>query len=256
MDSIITWMGGKKALRETIVKLIPEKISGYIEPFGGAGWVLLHRERHARLEVWNDLNSDLYNMFMQVKFHPDEVSKELELLPHSRQLFHTLLKIPGVTEIQRAARFIYLIRHSFGALGSSFGTGKTTSGGGVRMSLAMERVMPLAKRLDKVTVENLDYRECISKYDAETNFFYLDPPYSQGHEYKNAKGFDHEELKNILSQTSGRWLLSYDDSPLIRSLYEGYRIIPVSRKQGITGTDKDYPELIIMNYGEDGCKIR
>jgi len=116
------------------------------------------------------------------------------------------------------------------------------------MSLATDRIGPLTKRLDMVTVENLDYRDCISKYDAATNFFYLDPPYTKGHEYQNAKKFDHNELREVLGNVKARWLLSYDDSDLVRKLYAGYGIIPVSRKQGIKNTQRDYHEVLVMNY--------
>ena len=247
MESIITWMGGKRQLREIIAKYVPKDIKGYIEPFGGAGWVLLYRERWARLEVWNDLDNELYNMFMQVKFHPDELTRELELMLHSRKLFDVIRSQKGITEIQRAARFIYLIRHSFGALGTSFGTGKS-NGGGIRSGIALERIGPLAKRLDMVTVENLDYKECLGKYDDPNNFFYLDPPYTHGHSYANARNFNHHELREILGGLRGRWLLSYDDSAEVRELYSPYTIIPVVRKQGIKNPDADYREVLVMNY--------
>lgn len=249
MEALITWMGGKKQLREVISRHIPKDIGGYIEPFGGAGWVMLHKERWANMEVWNDLDNELYNMFMQVKFHPDELSKEMQLMLHSRKLFTELRGNKGLTEIQRAARFVYLVRHSFGAKASSFGTGKTKSGGG-RMMLPLERIMPLAKRLDMVTVENLDYRECIAKYDKHDNFFYCDPPYMQGATYDNSKGFDHDELFRTLKGIKGRWLLSYDDTERVRTLYADYRIISVVRKKGIAGAHAgdDYKEVLIMNY--------
>lgn len=247
MESIITWMGGKKQLREIIASYIPADIGGYIEPFGGAGWVMLFKDRWARLEVWNDLDNELYNMFMQVKFHPDELTRELELMLHSRKLFNVIRNQKGITEIQRAARFIYLIRHSFGALGTSFGTGKS-GGGGIRSNIALERIGPLAKRLDMVTVENLDYRECIAKYDHANNFFYLDPPYTHGHVYANSKDFSHNELREVLAGMKGRWLLSYDDSTEVRELYSRYTIVPVVRKQGIQDPAKDYREVLIMNY--------
>lgn len=245
MESVITWMGGKKALREVIAKLIPDDIGSYIEPFGGAGWVMLFKERWARMEVWNDLNSDLFNMFLQVKFHPEELGRELENMLHSRKLFDVMRKHSGITEIQRAARFIYIIRHSFGALGSSFGTGRTHPGGGTRASLASERIPDLAKRLDMVTIENLDYRDCLLKYDHDRAFFYVDPPYSEGHTYQNSKGFDHTDLRDRLMGLQGRWLLSYNDSEEIRELYRDCELIAVQRKQGIARTDKDYCELII-----------
>ncbi len=256
MDALITWMGGKKQLREAISKHIPKDIGGYIEPFGGAGWVMLHSDRWARLEVWNDINNDLYNMFMQVKFHPEGLQKELELMPHSRKLFNEMRNHNGLTELQRAARFIYLVRHSFGALMDSFGTGKTQGGGG-RMMLPIERISPLAKRLDSVTIESLDYGECIAKYDSKSNFFYCDPPYVKGATYDNSKGFDHKRLFEVLDSISGRFLLSYDDTEETRSLYCKYRVIPISRKKGIAGKHAadDYKELLIMNYDECGVRI-
>ena len=77
-DSLISWVGGKKQLRKTISQYIPNNIQGYIEPFGGAGWLLFYKSKWAQLEVYNDINSDLVNVFRTAKYHPEALLKEYE----------------------------------------------------------------------------------------------------------------------------------------------------------------------------------
>ena len=64
---LINWIGGKRQLREAVSKLIPENITSYIEPFGGGGWVLFYYQKWAELEVYNDLDGRLVNLFRVVK---------------------------------------------------------------------------------------------------------------------------------------------------------------------------------------------
>ena len=88
MDSFISWVGGKKALRKTILEQFPAEYGRYIEVFGGAGWVLFAKEQVAgQMEVFNDLNSDLANLFRCVKYHCEALQAELDWLLHSRELF-------------------------------------------------------------------------------------------------------------------------------------------------------------------------
>jgi len=72
MNSFISWVGGKKLLRNKIIEEFPvtDKYGRYIEVFGGAGWVLFSRDKHASLEVYNDVNGQLVNLFRCVKYHP------------------------------------------------------------------------------------------------------------------------------------------------------------------------------------------
>ena len=89
MDSFISWIGGKKLLRNKILSLFPEKkeFNRYVEVFGGAGWVLFASERHAETEVYNDMDGRLVNLFRCVKYHPDALQKELEFTLNSREQF-------------------------------------------------------------------------------------------------------------------------------------------------------------------------
>lgn len=117
MNSFIGWIGGKKLLRKEIIKRFPENIGRYIEVFGGAGWVLFAKDRHAAIEVYNDANGDLINLFRCVKYHCGELQRELSFMLNSRELFYDFASqynVSGMTDIQRAARFFMLIKTSYG----------------------------------------------------------------------------------------------------------------------------------------------
>ncbi len=248
MDAIIGWIGGKRLLRKVIAPYVPKDIKGYIEPFGGAAWMLLYKDKWGDLEVYNDLDNRLVNLFMQVKYHPDELIKELDWLVASRKLFGDILKQEGLTEIQRAARFMFLITRSFGSKGDSFGTSQKR--GTSSMYNRLERIKELHKRLDMVIIENLSYEKVIDKYDTKSNFFYCDPPYMLGYTYENSKQFSHEALRDILKSIKGRFILSYDDNPEVLKLYKGYDIKHVTRTKGINRKEgkSEFNEVIIANF--------
>lgn len=122
---LINWIGGKRLLRKTIAPLIPKDINGYIEPFGGGGWVLFYKDKWAELEVYNDLDSRLVNLFNVVKYHPCELARQMCYMLASRKQFEQMLSFEGITDIQKASKFLYIINWSFGAKGTVFGTSKT-----------------------------------------------------------------------------------------------------------------------------------
>lgn len=251
MDSFIGWVGGKKLLRKEIIKRFPEQMERYIEVCGGAAWVLFAKEQHAKFEVYNDANSDLVNLFKCIKYHLPELQRELAFTLNSREIFYELknqYKIPGMTDIQRAARFFTLIRISYGSTAKSYCCTPKD------ITQITKRLQKIEQRLSKVVVENKDFEGLIKLYDKPKSLFYVDPPYYGTEKYYTA-GFttdDHKRLKNTLANINGKFLLSYNDCEFIRQLYKEYNIEEISRNHNLVGRytqiDHQYKELIIKNY--------
>ncbi len=251
MDSFISWVGGKKLLRKRILEEFPteRKFKRYVEVFGGAGWVLFSRDRHAEIEVYNDRNGELVNLFRCVKYHPEALQKELEWVLTSREIFelYKRTEAAGLTDIQRAARFFVLIKESYGSKMGTFLSGPKD------MGKAVEYLSCISKRLRMTVLENQDYSKIISRYDSAETLFYLDPPYfnaERQYQEKFAKQ-DHEQLYSLLSHIKGMFLLSYNDCEEIRKLYSRYKILPVNRSNNLNccyEAGSRYAELIIKNY--------
>lgn len=80
MNSPIGWIGGKRALRKEIIELFPQEgVGRYIEVFFGAGWVFFGREKQpGQLEVINDRDGQIVNLFRCIKYHRAALQEELE----------------------------------------------------------------------------------------------------------------------------------------------------------------------------------
>lgn len=252
MDSFIAWIGGKKLLRKEIVQRFPEKFDKYVEVFGGAAWVLFYKEKYAPIEVYNDINSELVNLFKCVKYHPNAFEEEFQFVLNGRGIFKEYsqqLETEGLTDIQRASRYLYLIRASYGARIISFG-GKNRDVTDVR------KLKEVRNRLSKVLIENRNFAELIKAHDSKNTLFYLDPPYHKAEKYYNSNKFvfdknAHIELRNILSDIKGKFVLSYNDDAFVRELYKNFKIEEVQRANNLAlakNKNKIYKELIITNY--------
>ena len=169
MNSFIGWIGGKRALRNEILQRMPADIGRYIEVFGGAGWVLFGREPSSKVvEVFNDYDAELVNIYRCIKYHSDALQHELDLLPDAREVFFDCLaqeQVRGLTDIQRAARSLYLIKASFGTNRHTFATAPK---GVCNISASFPAVQ---ERLRRVIIENLDFEHLIKTYDRENALF-------------------------------------------------------------------------------------
>ena len=254
MNSFMSWIGGKKALRDEIISRFPTDYKRYIEVFGGGGWVLFHKAPGNDFEVYNDRNPNLANLYRCVRDHPDELISELTYALNSRTDFEYIRKVmktpTEIPDVKRAAYFYQLIRYSYASGLDSYAS----------QPHSMWNNFPLitnaCARLQKVVIENKDFEKLIDQYDRPESFFYCDPPYFETEDYYEDVGFtkaDHERLADKLSSIEGKYLLSYNDCPEIRKLYEsrGARIESISRLSNIAQryeAGKQYDELIISNY--------
>ena len=254
INSFMAWVGGKKALRDEILARFPRNYKRYIEVFGGAGWVLFHKPPGNDFEVFNDFNGNLVNLYRCVREQPEALRNELRYMLNSRLDFeymkgmlHSQAVLP---DVRRAAYYYALIRYSYAAGTSTFGS----------QPHAMWNNFPLiesaAGRLQKVVIENKDCVKLIRQYDRPESFFYCDPPYYNADQYYEAvssDGFDHAGLADALLGIKGKFLLSYNDCPEIRALYDrpGIVVEGISRLSNIAQryeNGKQYPELLISNY--------
>ena len=249
MNSFITWIGGKRLLRKKILAEFPAEGTHkrYIEVFGGAGWVLFAKDRHAEMEVYNDVNGQLVNLFRCVKYHPEELQKELDWALMSRDIFESAIqKVEGLTDIQRAARFWISIKESFGGGLDSFLLKP------LKMQKAVDFLREASQRLDYVVIENIDFERLIKIYDRPDALFYLDPPYYDAEKYypDRFNPDDHTRLRDALNRIKGKFILSYNDCPEIRELYQDYNIIGIERFDNLTAKNggQQYKEVIIKNY--------
>ena len=254
INSFMAWVGGKKGLRDEILARFPRNYKRYIEVFGGAGWVLFHKPPGNDFEVFNDFNGNLVNLYRCVREQPEALRNELRYMLNSRLDFeymkgmlHSRAVLP---DVRRAAYYYALIRYSYAAGTSTFGS----------QPHAMWNNFPLiesaAGRLQKVVIENKDCVKLIRQYDRPESFFYCDPPYYNADQYYEAvssDGFDHAGLADALLGIKGKFLLSYNDCPEIRALYDrpGIVVEGISRLSNIAQryeNGKQYPELLISNY--------
>ena len=252
MDSFISWIGGKKALRKAICEQFPQSdIRKYVEVFGGAGWILFHKEKHAELEVYNDINSNLVNLFKCVKYHPNAIKEELENTLNSREIyenFKDLYKNTALTDIQRAAKYFYMIKASFGSKVTSFGAKS-------RDISNTDYLKTVKDRLSRVVIENKSFEALIKQYDRPHTLFYCDPPYYGTEKYYDTglTPFDkhmHEKLAEVLRSIKGKVVVSYNNDDYIKELYKDFNIIEIDRQNNLsTALNKEaYKELIIKNY--------
>ncbi len=253
----MSWIGGKKALRELIVTLFPLYYERYIEVFGGGGWVLFHKPPGNDFEVYNDFNGLLVNLYRCVRQKPQELIDALSYCLNAREDFeivrNALSRDSPASDVQKAAWFYQLIRYSYASGLTSFGSQPHD----IRSNFPI--IEQAHRRLAKVVVENKDFEKLIKQYDRPVSFFYCDPPYymTEGY-YKNIgeDGFtekDHIRLRDILMQIEGKFLLSYNDCEFIRNLYcaPNIKVEAFSRLNNIKqryDNGAQFPEILIANY--------
>src|ERR1041385_4774812 len=112
----LPYIGGKNRLATKIISLLPEHTT-YVEPFAGGAQVLFHKPP-SNVEVLNDLDFDIVNFFRVCQWHYDELIRYLRYCLIGRK-WHDLLantRPETLTDIQRAGRFFYLQKNSFGGL--------------------------------------------------------------------------------------------------------------------------------------------
>lgn len=251
---IIPWPGGKRRLAKHLLPLFDIPHTCYVEAFAGAAAMLFARPEPAKVEVLNDVNRDLVNLYRVVAHHLDEFVRQFRWALSSREMFRwaQLQHVDTLTDVQRAARFFYLQRLAFGGkvVGQSFGV--DTHGRNAINLLRVEEDLSAAHlRLNQVVIEHLAWQDCLGRYDREHTLFFLDPPYWQTAGYGMPFGLEqYEQLAVRMAALQGRAVLTINDHPDMRRIFAAFRRrrVPISYTIGGAQRAKQTAELIFTTW--------
>lgn len=252
------YMGGKRALAPIITQRITEIAHDtYVEPFVGMGGIFFRRDRRPRSEVINDRNGEVINLFRILQRHYAAFMDHLKYQLTSRREFERLKgTAPSMlTDLERAARFLYLQRTAYGGkvTGQSFGVAPGTA---ARFDVTTIAPMleEIFERLSGVVIENLDWQVLIDRYDRPATLFYMDPPYWDCETDYGKDVFDRSQfaaMANRMKAMQGRGMISLNDVPGVRETFAGLRMETVDLTytigQASNGT-KAVSEIIIYNF--------
>ncbi|MCK9345396.1 MAG: DNA adenine methylase [Candidatus Pacebacteria bacterium] len=250
-NPIIPWVGGKRRLAKHILPMFPDH-KCYVEPFSG-GAALFFMKEPVRVEVINDINGELVNLYRVVQNHLEEFIRQFKWSLVSRQMYKwlKLAHVETLTDIQRAARFFYLQKMAFGGKvsGQTFGTATTTA---PRLNfLRIEEELSAAHlRLSRVYIEHLAWDDCIRRYDRLHTLFYVDPPYWGTEGYGIDFEFDqYGRMAELAKSIKGGMIISVNDIPEMRQVFSGMVMTSVDVKYTVGGKQgKSAKELIIRNF--------
>lgn len=250
---VAPYVGGKRNLSARLVDLIEATPhNSYAEAFVGMGGVFLRRRSRPRFEVINDWSADVANLFRILREHYPQFMEVMRFQITTRAEFERLTRVDPdtLTDLQRAARFLYLQRIAFGGRVNHrhFAMDKHRARFDVTKLAPM--LEDLHERLAGVVIERLPFDRFIERYDAPDGLVFCDPPYWDC-EGDYGEGMfapaDHERLRDALAAVKGRFILTINDVPEIRALYAGCRfhIEPVGVTYTVTPRKTDARELII-----------
>jgi len=253
---VAAYMGGKSRLAKRLIPVIqsiPHRT--YAEPFVGMGGIFFRRDQAAKVEVVNDYSRDVYTLFLILQRHYVFLKEYLRFGLTSRAEYERLCGTnpDTLTDIERAARFLYLQKLAFGGKVNtrSFGVDPTSPA-----RFDVTRLGPVLEaaheRLSGVVIECLSYAAFIPRYDRPETLFYLDPPYWGG-ENDYGQGLfarrDFELLAALLKAVRGKFVLSLNDTPEVRAIFADFPVVPVSTTYTVRGgKGKSVGELVITNH--------
>ena len=250
------YVGGKRLLAKTVIHKIDSiKHTTYAEPFVGMGGVFLRRTNKPVSEVINDYSRDVANFFRVLQRHYVAFLDMLRFQITTRTEFERLINTnpDTLTDLERAARFLYLQRTSFGGKvsGRVFGVAADRPG-----RFDITKLGPILEdlhtRLSGVVIECLHFASFIERYDRAGTLFYIDPPYWGTENYYGKELFSRDEFSDLsdqLSQIQGKFILSLNDVPEVREIFKGFNIESVQTKYLVGSKSTSIAqEVLISNW--------
>lgn len=268
---VVKWVGGKRQLLDVLTPLLPKRITLYYEPFVGGGAMLFNLQ--PQKAYVNDINNDLICVYNVIRSNVEELIDKLSEYKNESEFFYSIRdldrnreKYEALSDVQKAARFLYLNKTCFnglyrvnnaGEFNSPFGNYKNPN---IVNAPVLRAVSSYLSNAD-VHLTSLDYSEVL-KDVPKGAFVYLDPPYDPVSSTSNFTGyskggFSQDEqirLRQCCDELDARgvkFMLSNSSTEFIREQYINYKIITVQAKRAINSVAAkrgDVDEVVIRNY--------
>jgi len=246
---ILRRLGNKQAIASEIQKYFPEHRI-YIEPFFGAGGMFFNKPK-AKYNIVNDLDSDVFNLFMVVMNQKDELEKAFYQMPIHSDLLNYWKKNEETDPIKKALRFLFLSNITHLGLGEAI---KCSVGNDKKILLS--EIDKTFDFLFEVKFINEDFKRFIKKYisfrgtyEQDSAFIYCDPPYLNTNDnYSNSfTEQDSIDLFNTLQETGCKWAMSEFDNPFIlqQAKERNLNVIIIGERKNLKNRRT---EILITNY--------
>ena len=261
---IVKWVGGKRGILETLITNMPSDFDSYYEPFaGGLALYLALSPLEGHKAFISDLNEDLINLYRVVQKQPDELMALLDehASKHDEEYYYRVRAMNDLpTAAEKAARFVFLNKTGYNGLMRYNAKGEFNTPWGHKanpVQLYSEAdIRSAAGAFSNAVIACRTYSMCRPKAG---DFVYLDPPYDSTFTDYNAGGFGVggqvrlAEWCRKLDRRGVKFMLSNSDTPLIRELYQGFRIETVKAPRAISCKGdgrKAVNEVLVMNYDD------
>ena len=246
-------VGSKRPILKVLEKHFPSDYNLYMEPFVGSGDVFFRLKKEGVDAVINDIDKELMTNgygILKKGYSLDGIDKYEKKRSIEEQLkFQTnLVNNKQTNGLDILGKEIYRICGTFG----STGKGKQHDSKISNISSKLKKMELYKDYMKNTKVFSTDYKNIIKKYDGKDSFMFLDPPYEKSKELYKQSFINYEEMRDLLKNVKGKFLLTINDSPEIRKVFSGFKMTAIDvkgqshREKGIgSGVRK---ELIVKNY--------
>lgn len=204
MNTILKFPGGKWRIADWIISFFPEH-KVYCEPYFGSGAIFFNKQP-VYTETINDIDGDIYNLFMVCRNYPLELAKEINLTLFSREEFQRCNERSD-NPVEQARRTLVRYHQSFGTSNSSLNSWRNVQTyGGPRCATMWnylpEAIIKCCERLKQAQIENIDGIELLkhAKLSFEELYEYIDERYGYAWHISNLIIYDEpKELSKFRS---------------------------------------------------------
>jgi DNA adenine methylase len=263
ISPLLKWPGGKRWLAHKIVPYLSGTFKRYIEPFLGGGAILFALEPSKAFA--SDINYDLICCYQSIKNDGNKVLNEICKFRGTKDEYYRIRDCCDLqSEFERAARFIYLLRHSWNGLYrvNKQGQFNVPYCPRERKDKITEEMMSSFQRiLQRVTLTNQDFSSSIAEA-MDGDLIFADPPYFQNgrktfgrYNSITFRETQQEHLAIALTAAECRgaaWILTNGNLTQVQAHFPRHDIFRISRHSSIAADPRARGiiwEYIVLSNG-------